>query len=713
MKLNQVIFFFCLTGIYFLPGCKSYDNFTTYYNTYYNSTRLMKEAEDEFEFQDEKKRITPRVIIPEPKFKIAGLSKTGTPQFMDEFVISQQKLQPVKIKLDSIIIKGSKVLAKHPYSNYVESSLYLMAKSYFYQSLWIPSQVKCSEIVDKFPDGDFVPDALLLMSENLLMQQNYENGSIMLSRTVDMAWQKKRWDILSEAFRLQAEIALMNNDIDGAIRPYKQAIAQSEDDVLRAKWQVDLASIYYKVSRFNQAEKEYAKVQDYTPDYMAAFEGYIYQAMSQIRTGDTTKATQILTMLQDDGKYEEWRNLILLASMTKTRLYGSKEQMTSEEKFADSAYLNNTAVNAVYFEKAVDFFNNKKYPDARKYFARSRNQRSVFSKTSERMFFLMNSWEQKNNIVTPMLAKLDSGQVLGDTSNMILAQTLFELGRVHEEIGNSDSSLKFYHLATNICPVKDSNRARYLYAYSRLIKNDNRWQSDSLLEIIAYNFPKTEYGKEAIKQLGYTDKYQIDPVYDLFSSGSSLRKNKEYYFAINQFLRIFNEYPESNFSPRSLYTIGWIYEHNLKNIDSAFIYYRLLLEKYPETVYAKELNSSVSYLLALRNGEAKPDQPRTYEKPTGIKLEDLINMPTTSEPPKKEGFNPLDILKNPGKTFENAIDNTINSVKDQGKDIMNKTMKDINNPKNFLPKLDIPGSKLPTEMPPDSAKKDQPLNPKK
>lgn len=713
MKLNQVIFLCCLTGVYFISGCKSYDNFTTYYNTYYNSNRLMKEAEDEFEFQDEKKRINPRVIIPEPKFKVAGLSKTGPPQFMDEFVISQQKLQPVKIKLDSIIIKGSKVLAKHPYSNYVESSLYLMAKSYFYQSLWIPSQVKCSEIVDKFPDGEYVPDALLLMSENLLMQQNYENGSTMLSRTVDMAWQKKRWEILSEAFRLQAEIALMNNDIDGAIRPYKQAIAQSEDDELRAKWQVDLASIYYKVGRFKQAEKEYAKVHIYNPDYMATFEGYIYQALCLIRTEDTTKANLIIKMLEDDGKYEEWHNLILLARMTQTRLYGSKEQMMKEEKFADSAYLNNTAVNAVYFEKAVEFFNNKKYPDARKYFARSRNQRSVFSKTSERMFFLMNSWEQKNNIVTPMLAKLDSGQVLGDTSNIILAQTLFELGRVHEEIGNSDSSLKYYHLASNIAPVKDTNRARYLYAYSRIIKLDNVWRSDSLLEVIADNYPKTEYGKDAMKQLGFTDKYQIDPVYDLFSSGSSLRKNKEYYFAINQFLKIVNEYPESNYSPRSLYTIGWIYEHNIKNMDSAFIYYRWLLDKYPETVYAKELKSSVTFLLALRNGTIQPDQPRTYEKPTGLKVEDMINMPTIPEAPIKEKFNPLDILKNPGKTIENAIDNSINSVKDQGKDLMNKTMKDINDPKNFLPKFDLPGTKLPTEMPPDSSKKENPVNPKK
>ena len=97
-----------------VSSCEQYDNFTTYFNTYYNAERIMKEAEDEFDYHDEKKRVTPRVQIPKPEFFIDEQKSLGPPQFMKEFVISQQKLQPVENKLDSIEIKGSKVFTIPP-----------------------------------------------------------------------------------------------------------------------------------------------------------------------------------------------------------------------------------------------------------------------------------------------------------------------------------------------------------------------------------------------------------------------------------------------------------------------------------------------------------------------------------------------------------------------------------------------------------------------
>ncbi|MFN3270582.1 MAG: hypothetical protein ACK42G_08350, partial [Candidatus Kapaibacteriota bacterium] len=51
--------------ILFVAGCKHYENFTTYFNTYYNAQRLMKESEDEFEYQDTKLKAQPKVVFPD------------------------------------------------------------------------------------------------------------------------------------------------------------------------------------------------------------------------------------------------------------------------------------------------------------------------------------------------------------------------------------------------------------------------------------------------------------------------------------------------------------------------------------------------------------------------------------------------------------------------------------------------------------------------
>jgi TolA-binding protein len=715
--------FFIITGLLLLTlaGCKEYDNFTTYFNTYYNAQRIMDESEDEFEFQEEKKRVKPRVFVPEPKFKATQYTG-GIAPFMQEFVISQKQLQPVKIKLDSIIIKGSKILAKHPKSNYIEGTLYLMAKSYFYQGLWLPSQVKCSELVDRFPDGDLVPDALLLTSKNLLMQENYPSGKIMLSRTVDYAWQKKRWDVLSEAFRIQAELALLEDDIDGALRPYRQAIAQSENDELRAKWQVDMASIYYRVGRFDKAAKAFAKVRKYSPDYQAEFEGYLYQAMSLIRIGDTTNANRILKKLENDGKYEEWQSYVLFAKMTKYRIYEQEEELADAEKFADSAYMNNAAINAVYFEKAVDYYHKKNYNEARRFFSRARNKRSMFSKTSNQMYFLLNSWDQKHKVADPLLVKLDSGEVISDTSRIILSQMLFELGRIHEEMNNKDSALSFYYKASQYSPPKDSMTARYIYAWARTVRDTSVWASDSLYQVLAENYQKTEYGKDAMKRLGYTDKYVINKPEEIYNSANSLRRNEEYDMSIRQYLSLVKKYPNYKLSPKALYSVGWIWENNLKNTDSALYYYDMLIAQYPNSVYAQDIIAGVSYLTAIKKGEIKPGEkvPKKYFKAKALNLQEISNREVLTPAEKNPNmnnngsFNPLDIFTDPGKALNKVID----SFKETGNELKNtveETFDEVKDPKNLMKNVnmnvpDIPGLDLNKK---DSSKTNTPQKPDK
>ncbi|HCN04843.1 MAG TPA: hypothetical protein DIS79_04420, partial [Bacteroidetes bacterium] len=194
-----------------LQGCSWYDNQTTYFNTYYNANRIMTDVEDEFAYQDENKRTKPRVLVPAiegvEQDQSAGAKRQGTMDFLRAFIIDKTKLQPVATKVDSILIKGSKILANHPKSKYVEGSLFLMAKSYFYRQEWIPSQQKCVELAEQFADGEYSPDAHLLLAKNYLIQRKISQGKQALSRAVDVAWYRERWDILSEAFRIQAELA--------------------------------------------------------------------------------------------------------------------------------------------------------------------------------------------------------------------------------------------------------------------------------------------------------------------------------------------------------------------------------------------------------------------------------------------------------------------------------------------------------------------------
>lgn len=679
IKKSPFIILFAVILVSLLSGCKQYDNFTTYFNTYYNKKRIIAEAEDEFSYQEEKKRVKPRVFVPETKIFVPQLPKSGTPPFMTEFIIEQQKLQPVKVKLDSIIIKGSKILARHPKSDYIEGTLYLMALAYFYRNEWLPSQIKCSELIDKFPAGELSPDAHLLLSKNLLIQRKFYAGKIMLSRTVDISWQLRRYDILSEAFRLEAELALYENDLDAAVRPYKQAIAQSDDGLLKAKWQLDMAALLYRINKFEQSEKAFAKVEDYSPDYLATFEAGLYRAMSLIRLERFEEANRILRKLESDGKFEEWQSYIFAAKMTELRIRNDDKNFAIAEKFADSAYVNHPLIIANYYEKGMDLYNKNEYSLAKRFFARSRNMRTPVYSASEKMFFLLNAWEQKHLFINQTLNSFNDSLEIPNDIKSNIALNYFELGRVHEQLGNIDSCTIFYKQAVDYSPPENEASARYIYAYLRMIKDNNPMLADSLYDVLVDRYPYTEYGKEAIKVQGYTENYLIDPVYETFKSGTKLRISREFKFAIAQFLKVFLNWQDSPLAPRALYNIGWIFEKDLGRQDSAFYYYKLLVEKYPGSEYAKDVQNSVLYLAHIKTGAPLPDnlnpQKKNNEKfQLQIKGEgeDNIKVNAKTLAPGSLDVDPSEIINDPMKLLKNATESL--------------------SPENFIPdlKLNLP-----------------------
>jgi len=185
-------------------------------------------------------------------------------------------------------------------------------------------------------------------------------------------------------------------------------------------------------------------------------------------------------------------------------------------------------------------------------------------------------------------------------------------------------------------------------------------------------YPKTEHGFEAMALQGYTSSYLIDTVLDLYHSGSRLYNSNEFNLAITQFCKIYQNYPKSDYAPKSLYSIGWISEKKLLIVDSALYYYSILIEKYPESEYAKDIKPSVDHLLAVRSGKLPVEPPKDtlkrnteidkIQKNKDLKLEDPAKGPQFKEkkPEKRTIEGQLNNWMNmtPEKVIENFKENT-------------------------------------------------------
>ena len=700
-------------GMIFLSGCQTYDNFTTFFNTYYNMDRLIWETEYDFEGTEIMRRQKPRVLTPVDSGMRFGQDAFGRPseipQFLKDIMIEQTRLQPVKVKLDSVIIKGSKILKQHPKSDYVQGTLLLMAKSFFYQSEWVSAEIKCSELIDRFPLGDMSPDAHLLLSKVYLIQRKYALGKTMLSRTADIAWYKKRYDILSEAFRLMAEQAIFESNEDEAVRPYRQAIAQSDDGEIRARWQLELASLYYRLGKFDRALKEFDAVLDESPELVQEFEAELYKASCMMYLKRHDEAQAILDDLDGNENFKEFKPDILAQRLRMLRIKGKKEEF---DKMANEAqkFAGFTAIPVVYFEQAMELYKQGKYNEAKAYFAKAKPVKSQVSVAASNYFGLITEWGQKHDVLakyksTPDTALTDSNAV-SVTNDESAQKNLvhYQLARIHDQLNNQDSALYYYTIAAKSAKASDTNRAQYLFSYQQMIRKNEPEIADSILEILAYDYGKTEYGQEARIQMGFTEAVFVDTLAELYSSGIRFRNISNYVLAARQFNRIAEEYRDSPLAPKALYSLGWMFENTLMQPDSALYYYRLLVERYPQSEYAKDVRAGVEIALAHQSG--------LYDVSTGKMIErkpviDTIEVPavdsSTSQPDAQ--------IQKPADTTRTLSDPNANQQKEplrQRKQNQQNQLINPNQPMQLPVNAPLPGNmqiSLPQEASPADSMK--------
>lgn len=637
-----------ILGISLFVGCstvkKTTINSLAYFNTYYNDKRLMLTAEDEFLFQDEKNRVQkePRVIVVEPSTLLEdNADYHNVPKFLEPFIITRERWQVVESQLDSILIKGSKILTRHAKSDYVDGALYLMAKAYFYKNQWFNCQLTCQELLDVYPYSVLSPDTHLLVAKAFLIQKKFPQGEEALSRAIDIAWGQKRYDALSEAFRLQAELALHRNSIDDAVKPYRRAVAQTEDAEQRAKWQTDLGIILYRTHQYQAAVDEFDKVNKLGADILAEFETRLYRAAALGRLGRYEEAEKSLQELQDNKNFKEWWAWVAAEKINLFRISGQLIKLETTASVADTAYAGHSAMAAARYQRALLAFRSNEEKLAYDYFAASQIASSpVFSQTQRYVKLLEHLQSLPlvlNNLQTTVKMQASSNR---DTLLTRLASQLFLLARTNELLGRPDSALPLYGQARIYSPLTDTARARYMYAEARLLERHSGKNTgvkrlrDSLLTLLIEHHTNTDYAMDAAINLGYTAHILNDTAATLFLSADQHRAVGNYTLALQQLQKISLLFPRSTFAARALYVSGWLFENHFRNTDSAVHYYLALVERYPESVYAKEVYSAVE--MAFKAREEKLEAER-IKKSLDTSSTHGNDKDTLSSPPPSAG----------------------------------------------------------------------------
>lgn len=171
-----------------------------------------------------------------------------------------------------------------------------------------------------------------------------------------------------------------------------------------------------------------------------------------------------------------------------------------------------------------------------------------------------------------------------------MAAHKYELGGLHFlDLELPDSALYWYRRVVQDHP-KSPLVAKALYAMSEVYRGRGDTDAVGLLQdALLTDYPESEYSVQILRSRGLdTVAVKEDPRVTEFRRAEELLVAHDTVRALRRFKKLYGETKDTLIAPKVCYTIGWIYENVVVDLDSAGRWYRMLIRDYPKSEYAAE-----------------------------------------------------------------------------------------------------------------------------
>jgi tetratricopeptide (TPR) repeat protein len=267
----------------FIAGCsgafkKRWDNFTAYYNTYYNAEVLVTKNERAFANAKLVLNTERPIRIWEPP------TRAGAADF------------------DKAILKGAAVLRDHPGSKWADDAVLLIGKSYFYLTQYFSAEQKFDEALTTAKSSTVLKEAVFWKGRVQLEMKRYREGVETMQRRLgegNFAWsatERARINALS------AQMLVEEGNIEQALVLLREAAPKLKDDVERGKAFFLLGQLAERRKQAVQARAAYEQVVSPVLDYELRFRARLRLAEIERETGRLNNALKMFQQMARDDK---------------------------------------------------------------------------------------------------------------------------------------------------------------------------------------------------------------------------------------------------------------------------------------------------------------------------------------------------------------------------------------------------------------------------
>ena len=320
IKIKTLLFLFIWALL--IPGCGVWENFTTYFNTYYNASDLFDKAEKQINKQEK------------------DLFSTEPPN-----IPSTAKADLVKV-----IDKLSDILQFSSESAYVEDALLMLGKSFYYQKNYQKSSRKFTELQRSYPESNLLLEAQLWIGKNQMRLKKYNEALTTLAGVKNEAVDKGEDDIVREAYIEEIVYKITVEDYPAAITAANEFMEVSDDDAIKAQVWFEIGKLNILIGDVENAITAYENVFEYSPDFDLEFNAKLHYGIA-LREGNRNEdALEVFEDMRKENKYTiDFAEIDFEIAKT-NRSMGDIENAVSLFAIVDTTYKGTKTSGASKFE---------------------------------------------------------------------------------------------------------------------------------------------------------------------------------------------------------------------------------------------------------------------------------------------------------------------------------------------------------------------------
>lgn len=591
-----------LVGVIFLVGC-------AYFNSFYNARKNYRSAEKQ-------RQNNPNQQVNTQKYNQA-------------------------------IESAGRLLNDYPNSKWVDDALLLMGQSYYRLEQHNRALRKFDELIANHPDSPLIPKCKYWRALTIIGLGKTDEAITQLRSLLGM---EIPIELKTDIWFALAELLYEQESYDKARVEYQNIVEKSKEREAKSSAQYRMAECLHEAGRDSLAAQAYLDVLQYKPDRNMEFDAQFNYGIVLKELQRYPEAQDIFQTLLDKEIYFSHFPKVDLELADLMYRTGQKEEARAKyERLIEVHERSEVSAHAYYKLGLIVLRDDRDIELAKEYFGKVQtefNQSEYVEPANIELTILDNYLSIVNSretvvehLVTMeeiLSAKRGEGKSIGESDSLGSNAGENDSLEVHQEdqdadtlqvkerieglydeldahdlqlaefyyydLGDVDSTLNY--LTFLIKPdVADSIRVKSLILMA-VIQGDslgNKTMADSLYRVVITDFANTGFENFSLEKLGLSQKLtRRDSLILRYEEADSLLWTaQDTLHALSLFRELAQGDTTEELSLQSQFTVGWIFEHMIEDLDSARAAYQRLVDRFPSTELVQSVKRRIEVAAAI------------------------------------------------------------------------------------------------------------------